>query len=160
MAGFKYPFTGFHFIVFFEGLPGLGPQDFRFQEVSGITYSIASKVENVGGNNSESLNLPDTINYGTLTLKRGLFSGSGVTNWIVDTIENFTTKEAIENTVTINIFLLNEFHLPQEGWRYFNAYPKRYSIDGLNASEDGIVFESIEFNYSSFKRISPLSGVF
>jgi phage tail-like protein len=160
MAGFKYPFTGFHFIVFFEGLPGLGPQDFRFQEVSGITYSLGSTLETDGGDNIYAHNQPSSINYGTLTLKRGLFSGSGVTNWIVDTIENFTTAGAIENTVTINIFLLNEFHLPQEGWRYFNAYPKSYAVDGLNASEDRIVVESIQFNFTHFKRISPLSGVF
>jgi phage tail-like protein len=154
MAGLKYPFTGFHFIVFFEGLPGLGPQDFRFQEVSGITYSLGGSKEKVAASNDLEFNFPEPSSYETLTLKRGLFSGSRISKWVADAIEDFKIKP-----VTVNIFLLNELHMPQEGWRFFNAYPCRWSINGFDAMDDKILVESIDLKYTSFRRISPLSGI-
>ena len=74
---------------------------------------------------------------------------------MVDAIENFQFKP-----VTVNIFLLNELHLPQEGWRFFDAYPQKWSAQGLHAMQDNIVVESLELKYTSFRRISPLSGLF
>ena len=153
MAGLKYPFTGFHFIVFFEGLPGLGPQDFRFQEVSGITYSLGVDQERVAASNDLEFNFPEPSGYETLVLKRGLFSGSRISRWVADAIEDFKILP-----VTVNIFLLNELHMPQEGWRFFNAYPSKWSVDGFDAMQDKIVVETIELKYTSFRRVSPLSG--
>ena len=45
---FDYPFTGFHFLVVFEIFPQV-PNDFRFQEVTGLTADVNLDTYNEGG---------------------------------------------------------------------------------------------------------------
>src|SRR5690606_41130753 len=70
----NYPQVGFHFLVVFELFPQL-PNDFRFQEVSGLTVSMEMETIKEGGENRFVHQLPVRSTYNALVLKRGKFLG-------------------------------------------------------------------------------------
>jgi phage tail-like protein len=45
--------------------------------------------------------------------------------------------------------------LPLQAWNFVNAWPIKWSIEGLNAMESSIMIENIEFAYQYYRRISP-----
>lgn len=150
---FDYPFTGFHFLVVFEIFPQV-PNDFRFQEVSGLSASVGVDTYNEGGENRFVHRLPGRTTYTDLTLKRGMTLISGVTAWCIDAIENFNY-----HPTNILVSLLNEDHLPVSSWYVANAYPIKYEIGGLNAENGQIVIESLTLRYEYYKTLNLSAAV-
>jgi len=152
---FDYPLTGFHFLVVFEIFPQV-PNDFRFQEVTGLNVSINvdENVYNEGGENRFVHRLPGRTTYSDLVLKRGMTPVSGITAWCVDAIENFNYQPT-----NLLISLLNEDHLPVSSWYVVNAIPIKYDLAGLNAEQSQIVIESITLRYEYFKTINLSAAV-
>jgi phage tail-like protein len=149
---FEYPFTGFHFLVVFEIFPQV-PNDFRFQEVTGLNVSINVDTYNEGGENRFVHRLPGRTTYTDLVLKRGMTLVSGVSAWCIDSMENFNYQPT-----NMLISLLNADHLPVSSWYIANAYPIKYDITGLNAEQNQIVIESITLRYEYYKTLN-LSAV-
>lgn len=148
----NYPQVGFHFLVFFELFPQL-PNDFRFQEVSGLTVSMEMEAVKEGGENRFVHQLPVRSIYNELVLKRGKFLGSGILHWCKNAIENF------EFTPTnIMISLLNDDHLPLYNWYVINAIPKKLEISGFNAQSSEVVIETMTLSYQYFKYYDPASA--
>ncbi len=145
---FDYPLTGFHFLVVFEIFPQV-PNDFRFQEVSGLSVTVNVDTYNEGGENRFVHRLPGRTSYQDLVLKRGMTLVSGVTAWCIDAIENFNYQPT-----NILISLLNEDHLPVSSWYIANAYPIKYEISGLNAENGQIVVESMTLRYEYYKTLN------
>jgi phage tail-like protein len=150
---FDYPFTGFHFLVVFEIFPQV-PNDFRFQEVTGLTVDVNLDTYNEGGENRFVHRLPGRTKYGDLVLKRGMTLVSGVTAWVVDAIENFNYQPT-----NMLISLLNEDHLPVSSWYITNAIPIKYDITGLNAEQNQIVIESLTLRYEYYKTLNLSAAV-
>lgn len=150
---FEYPLTGFHFLVVFEIFPQV-PNDFRFQEVSGLSVSVDTETYNEGGENRFVHRLPGRTSYTDLTLKRGMTLVSGITAWCIDAIENFNYKPT-----NLLISLLNEDHLPVSSWYVANAYPIKYDIAGLNAENGQIVIETITLRYEYYKTLNLSAAV-
>ncbi len=141
------PPVGFHFLVAFELLPPL-PNDFRFQEVKGLTVDIETEDFKEGGENRFVHRLPKRAKYHQLTLKRGMLIGSSIVWWCRNAIENFVFEP-----VNITVTLLNEAHIPVAAWYIVNAYPVSWSVSDLNAEQSKIVVESIKLNYNYFKTL-------
>ena len=150
---FDYPFTGFHFLVVFEIFPQV-PNDFRFQEVSGLNVTVNVDTYNEGGENRFVHRLPGRTSYQDLVLKRGMTLVSGVTAWCIDAIENFNYQPT-----NMLISLLNEDHLPVSSWYIANAYPIKYEISGLNAENGQIVVESMTLRYEYYKTLNLSAAV-
>jgi phage tail-like protein len=151
---FDYPFVGFHFLVVFEIFPQV-PNDFRFQEVTGLTVDVdMTAVYNEGGENRFVHSLPGRTKYADLVLKRGMTLVSGVTAWCIDAIENFNY-----HPTNMLISLLNEDHLPVSSWYVTNAIPIKYDISGLNAEQNQIVIESITLRYQYFRTLNLSAAV-
>ncbi len=144
----EYPPVGFHFIVTFELFPPT-PNDFRFQEVSGLEVEMEMESFVEGGENRFIWQLPKRTRYSEITLKRGMFIGSGIISWCKNALENF-----IFQPINITISLLNEDHIPLQSWYVVNAIPKKWSISSFNAEENSIVVESITLSYQFFNVIS------
>ncbi len=144
---FERPPSGFHFAVIFELLPQ-SVNDFRFQEVSGLNVTVETEDFKEGGENRFTHKLPKRTSYSSLELKRGMFTGSYITKWCKDAIENFDFKP-----VNITIMLLNDLHIPIAGWYVVNAYPTEWSTSGFNAQSSDLVIESLKLNYSYFNTI-------
>jgi phage tail-like protein len=145
---FDYPFTGFHFLVVFEIFPQV-PNDFRFQEVTGLSVNVNLDTYPEGGENRFVHRLPGRNTYSDLVLKRGMTLISGVTAWCLDCIENFNYQPT-----NMLISLLNEDHLPVNSWYVTNAIPIKYEVTGLNAEQNQIVIESMTLRYEYYKTLN------
>ena len=149
------PPVGFHFLVVFELFPQT-PQDFRFQEVSGLDVEIEMEPVKEGGQNRFTHQLPVRNRYTDITLKRGLFIGSGITLWCKNAIEDFLFVPT-----NVLISLLSPEHIPLQSWYVVNAVPKKIQVSNCNAQENSVVVESLVLSYNYFTTIgveSLISG--
>ena len=149
------PPVGFHFLVVFELFPQT-PQDFRFQEVSGLDVEVEMEAVKEGGQNRFTHQLPVRNRYTDITLKRGLFIGSGITLWCKNAIEDFLFVPT-----NVLISLLTPEHIPMQSWYVVNAVPKKIQVSNFNAQENSVVVESLVLSYNYFTTIgveSLISG--
>lgn len=151
---FTYPEVGFHFSVFFELFPQL-PNDLRFREVSGLTVDFNTEEVKEGGENRFTHKLPVRSQYGEITLKRGMFLGSGIVAWCQNAIENFEFEPT-----NVLISLLNDKHIPVQNWYVIGAIPKKLDISAFNAERSEVVVETLVLSYQYFKtyNLSSLIG--
>jgi phage tail-like protein len=150
LDAFKYPPVGFHFAVIIEMFPQT-PQDFRFQSVSGLSVDIPTETWAEGGENRFKHQVPGVPQYGKLVLKRGMFIGSLMINWVRNAVEKFEFEPH-----NIIITLLNDMHLPVAVWQVFNAYPVKWSCTDFDAEQSVAVIETIELAYQHFQQVSLL----
>lgn len=150
---FDYPITGFHFLVVFEIFPQV-PNDFRFQDVTGLSVTVGLDTYSEGGENRFVHRLPGRNTYSDLVLKRGMTLVSGVTAWCLDSIENFNYQPT-----NMLISLLNEDHLPVSSWYIANAIPIKYEISAFNAEQSQIVIESMTLRYEYYKTLNLSAAV-
>jgi phage tail-like protein len=143
-----YPPVAFHFAVVFE-LPGSGPIDTNFQEVSGLDAAMEFETVKEGGENRFVHRLPTQPSYGNLILKRGMLVGSVLYDWFTAALYDYDFQP-----ITLNVVLLNGNHQPVSAWRFVKAVPAKWSISSLNAEESSIVAETIELSYNYMQRIS------
>ena len=144
---FFAPPVGFHFLVVFELFPQT-PQDFRFQEVAGLDVEIEMEPVKEGGQNRFTHQLPVRNRYTDITLKRGLFIGSGITLWCKNAIEDFLFVPT-----NVLISLLTPEHIPLQSWYVVNAVPKKIQVSNFNAQENSVVVESLVLSYNYFTTI-------
>ena len=140
-----YPALGFHFSVNFD-VSGASGADTRFQEVSGISSDMQMIEVKEGGENRFSHKLPVRANYSNLVLKRGLFTDSGVINWVRKAIENMDIEPA-----SVTVSLLNENHEPVHTYAFVNCWPKKWEVSNFKADDNSVVVETLELAYQYFK---------
>jgi phage tail-like protein len=141
--GGYYPPVGFHFKVEFMGLGG--NNDTRFQSVGGLSVEYDTESFKEGGENRFEHKLPIRTKYPDLTLKRGLLVDSLVVPWCLAAFQN-----RIILPVDITVSLLNEGHEPLKTWSVAKAWPRKWSVSDLNATENSVVIESLDLAYSYF----------
>ena len=139
-----YPPVGFHFKIEVLGLP---PNDFdvRFTEVSGLSVEMGTEEVAEGGENRFIQKYPTRTKYPELVLKRGLLRNSEVWNWTRQCIEDYRIEPK-----SVDIKLLNEEHQPLMTWHVVGAYPTKWAISDLNASNNAVVVESLQLFYQRF----------
>jgi phage tail-like protein len=141
---FYHPPKGFHFKVDVLGLAA-NDNDVRFTEVAGLAMELGTEEIAEGGENRFLQKYPVRSKYPDLVLKRGLLVSSEIITWIRDCIEDF--KITPKN---IDVKLLNDDHEPMLTWHLVNAYPTKWSVSDLNATNNAIVVESLQFFYQYF----------
>ncbi len=135
--------VSFHFKVDF----GLGDQEARFQEVTGLSAEITVEELREGGLNEYAHRLPTGAKYGNLVLKRGFLEDSAVADWVRDAVENFSFEPR-----DITVILLNEEHQPLASWEFVKAWPVKWSVSDFKAQDNALVIESLELAYRRFRR--------
>lgn len=141
-----YPPVGFHFKVEFQ-LDGVTTNDVSFQEVGGLSVEIATEELVEGGVNTYSHRLPGRAKYGNLVLKRGMLTNSGLIDWFKQSVEEYRFSP-----ITMSVHLLNSSHEPLVVWNFDRAWPVKWVVSDLKAQDSGIVVETIEFAYRSFRK--------
>lgn len=139
-----YPPVGFHFKAEVLGLPP-NSFDVRFTEVSGLSVEMGTEEMAEGGENRFIQKYPTRTKYPELVLKRGLLRNSEVWNWVRQCIEDYRIEPK-----SIDITLLNESHEPLMTWHVVGAYPTKWAISDLNASNNAVVIESLQLFYQYF----------
>ena len=149
-----YPPTGFHFKVEFVGVSGMGTDtEQRFQEVNGLSFEIETEEVREGGENRFSYKFPKRVKYPNLVLKRGLLKGTALLDWFKSAMSTYFTVVLYEfKPADIMITLLDEAGQPAAIWNIVQAYPLKWSVSDLKASDNSIVVESIELAYQYFER--------
>jgi phage tail-like protein len=140
-----YPPVGFHFKVEVQNLQHPNDNDVRFTEVSGLSVEMGTEEIAEGGENRFIQKYPTRTKYPELVLKRGLLVNSEILTWIRECLEDYKIQPK-----TIFIKLLNEEHQPLLTWNVVNAYPTKWSVSDLNASNNSVVIESLQFFYQYF----------
>jgi phage tail-like protein len=138
-----YPPVGFHFKVEVLGLSS--DNDMRFSEVGGLSVEMATEDIAEGGENRFVQKYPAQAKYPDLVLKRGMLVNSDITQWIQQCIQDF----AIEPK-DIDVKLLNEAHEPLLTWHVVKAFPTKWTVSDLNASNNAVVIETLQFYYQYF----------
>lgn len=139
-----YPPVGFHFRVKILGLPP-NDNDVRFTEVSGLSLEMGTEELAEGGENRFVQKYPLRAKYPELVLKRGLLVSSEVIGWIRRCIEDYQIKPK-----NIDVDLLNEEHQPLFTWHVIGAYPTKWSVSDLNATNNAVVTETLQLYYQYF----------
>jgi len=139
-----YPPVGFHFKVEVLGLPP-NSHDVRFTEVSGLSVEMGTEEVAEGGENRFIQKYPLRAKYPELVLKRGLLLNSEIVKWVRECIEDFKIQPR-----NIDIKLLNEQHQPLVTWHLVNAYPTKWSVSDLNASNSAVSIETLQLFYQYF----------
>lgn len=143
-----YPIPAFHFKVTFE-LDGVDENDFRFQEVSGLSSEAAVETLHEGGENRFSHRLPGRAKFPNLVLKRGYVGNSRLIAWFRDAIE------ALDITpVNVTVSLLDEAQKEVVNtWNFVKAWPLKWSFSSLNAQNNALTIETVELSYQYFTRL-------
>ena len=139
------PPVGFHFKVEILGLDRAVDDDVRFSEVGGLGFEVATEEVPEGGENRFIQRYPLRAKYPDLVLKRGLLKSSAIWDWTRDCIENLDIKPK-----NVDVKLLNENHEPLITWHLVGAYPVKWAVTDLNATDNAIVVESLQLAYQYF----------
>jgi phage tail-like protein len=161
--------TSFYFQV------TIGDDEIAFKEVSGLSTEMELETIQEGGVNEYEHRLPKQIKHGNLVLKRALMPVSNNTTieWIGKIMNEgsfFDTKgKKFPLTRTIHVSLLSvdrkeiekdgkviskiDKTIPVYKWECANAYPIKWEVDTLDAEKNSVLIESLEFAYSTLKRL-------
>jgi phage tail-like protein len=139
-----YPPVGFHFKVEVLGLSPVD-NDVRFTEVSGLTAELATEETAEGGENRFIQKYPSRTKYTELVLKRGLVLNSEVFNWCKSCIFDMVIQPK-----NVDVKLLNSDHQPLMTWHIVNAYPTKWTVSDLNASNNAVMIETLQLFYQYF----------
>jgi phage tail-like protein len=138
-----YPPWGFYYKVEFS--ISKEKNDVRFQTVSGLTVEYDLEEFKEGGENRFTHKLPVRTKFADLVLKRGMLTDSEVVRWCLKAFRDREFEPA-----DISIILMNEKSETLRTWNVAHAIPKKWLVSDLNASENGIVVETLELIYRYF----------
>ena len=157
----QVPPLGNHFSVWFFTSIGIIPKidplpwDISFQKVAGIGSSISMRKFNEGGENLFVHRLPDRVEYENLVLERGLVliptiaikgkTFSPVTKLFEDAMGNME----INPCHVLVILHGQEVGIPLAAWLFRNAFPVKWKISDLNASDETIVVDHMELAFQN-----------
>lgn len=139
------PLVGYRFVVVIStaGIPN--PVDMQFKEVSGLKMS-----RNIDVNGSMT-SINGQVPTQTLTLKRGVFTSVSPL-MLANVAESLLwDTRLLRKDIMINV--LDENDIPVNAWMVTNAYLESWEWDGLNASSNDVLVESMSFKYSGIKYI-------
>lgn len=140
---------GFRFGVNFFG-QGLEPNpiDIRFQKVSGLGATVQVKDHAEGGENLYTHRLPVSVKYENLVLERGMALVSPLHREF-----NVAMSEFRFHPSTVLVTLFDDQQQPLAGWMFIRAFPVRWSTSGLDATQTGLVIDTLELAYARMQII-------
>lgn len=122
-----------------------------FSECSGIEMTMKTEDYKEGGNNGAVLRFPNRVEWGALTLKKGLGSGSTLWDWHYGfAVGKGKRRDGL-------IILLNDQHVPNNIWFFRRGLPTKYSGPQLNAAQNSVAIEAIEIAHEGIFQL-PLVG--
>lgn len=126
--------------------------DSSFQEVSGLSVEISTEDIVEGGENRFTHKAPAATKYPNLVLKRGTLSEDSVlVNWCKRVFESGLNGRIECYNLIINLLSAEEMQ-PLMSWNITKAYPVKWDVSGINAMQNELAIESMEFAYQRFER--------
>ncbi|REE18423.1 phage tail-like protein [Paraburkholderia sp. BL27I4N3] len=132
------PYRGFRFRVEFDQVQHGG-----FSRVKGLTRETRVEVRREGGVNDFEYRFATLTSYGNLILERGL-ADDFLWTWQEDVAQGRVQRR----TLTVGL----HDSLDQEVWRWLirAAFPVKWSVSDLDAANNQVLVESVEFAHHGF----------
>lgn len=145
-----YPFTAFNFSIEIN-VPGVATQvcSAAFSECDGLEMTMDVKTIREGGNNGKQIRFTGPLNYGQLTLKRGLTENFDLWHWVSKTQENPSLRADAE-VVLLAAGRQNQ-NTPSERVRFklSRCLPLKLKAPALNARDGMVAIEEFQLAYES-----------
>jgi phage tail-like protein len=137
------PFAAFRFVVEINGTLEAG-----FSEASGFEAETEVEDRNEGGINDYTHKLAKHTKYPNLSLKRGITQDAGLWEWHQRIVSGQVERQ--------NISVILRDAQKREVWRwvFYDAWPVKWSGSGLNATNNQVFVESLDFAHHGMKRVA------
>lgn len=136
------PYKVFSFIVEINGTQVGG-----FADVAGLEVRTEVDEHREGGVNDYVHKLAKETRYPNLTLRRGITDASGLWDWHKDVVNGFIRRK------TLSVVLLDAQRREKWRWVFADAYPVKWSGTDLNAANNTVLVESVEFAHHGMTKL-------
>ncbi|MDQ1639069.1 MAG: hypothetical protein QOF62_2408 [Pyrinomonadaceae bacterium] len=147
------PFTAFNFSVEID-VEGVAKPicDAAFAECDGLEMTMDVKTIREGGNNGRQIRLTGPINYGQVTMKRGMTATFDLWNWF----NLMLTSPWLRADANVVLFAADG---TTERARFLlsRCVPTRLKSPPLSAKDGGVAIEELQLSYESLSLIEPRS---
>ena len=144
----SYPFTAFRFSVTIS-VPDFSNDPLcnaAFAECDGLETNMDVKTIREGGNNAAQIRLFGAVNYGTLTLKRGMTSNLDLWKWF-----SLATGNTARGTMASGTILMrNGDGRNTVRFKLTDCLPLKIKAPALNAKDGILAIEEMQIAYSLF----------
>ncbi len=161
MATFSpYPFTAFNFSVEIK-VPFLGSTlcNAAFSECDGLEMTMDVKTIREGGNNTQQIRLAGPVNYGQLTLKRGMTNNFDLWDWF-DAQQHATPQQLRKDLRgEVDVVILGS-DKKKELVRFIltKCLLTKLKAPALNAKDGMVAVEEMQLSYESMTLKRPQGG--
>jgi phage tail-like protein len=148
----SYPFTAFRFSVTIS-VPSFSSDPLcsaAFAECDGLEANMDVKTIREGGNNAAQIRLFGAVNYGTLTLKRGMTSNFDLWNWFESLYD--PNKATARGDVTVTVYDADGIK-ESVGFFLERCLPLKLKAPPLNAKEGVVAIEELQLAYEWLSRV-------
>ena len=152
MAEPNYPFLAFNFSVEIR-VPGIGDGvlcEAAFSECDGLDMTMDAKTIREGGNNTSQIRLLGAVNYGQLTLKRGLTDNFDLWSWFEAQQLGSASQKRSDFRGEVTVALLSPDRTgPVARWVLRNCLLTRLKAPVMNGKDGGVAIEELQIGYES-----------
>jgi phage tail-like protein len=148
-----YPFTAFNFSVEIN-VPDVSSQICKatFSECDGLEMTMDVKTIREGGNNGKQIRLTGPLNFGQLTLKRGMTSSFDLWTWV----ETVMVNPALRADAEV-VLLAGDRTTERARFVLSRCVPVKLKAPTLNAKDGTIAIEELQLAYESLTLKRPKS---
>jgi phage tail-like protein len=155
-----YPFTAFNFSVEIN-VPFLGPTlcNAAFAECDGLDMTMDVKSIREGGNNTRQIKLVGAVNYGQLTLKRGMTNNFDLWDWFDAQQHGSPAQLRSDLRGDVDVVMLAADH-KKELVRFIlkKCLLTKLKAPALNAKDGMVAVEEMQITYESMTLKRPAGG--
>jgi phage tail-like protein len=143
----NYPFTAFNFAVEIK-VEGMDTNicDASFAECDGLEMTMDVKTIREGGNNGIQVRFTGPVNYGTLTLKRGMTETFDLWKWA----ELMQTKPETRADAQVVIFSPDKKEV-KAIFLMTRCLLQKLKVPALSAKDGGVAIEELQLAYESLQ---------
>ena len=160
MATFPvYPFTAFNFSVEIN-VPFLGSSKFEaaFSECDGLEMTMDVKTIREGGNNTQQIKLVGPVNYGQLTLKRGMTNNFVLWEWFDAQQHGNPAQLRKDLRGNVEVVVLAADHVQKlVSFSLQKCLITKLKAPALNAKDGMVAVEEMQLSYESMT-LNPPKG--
>jgi phage tail-like protein len=140
-----YPFTSFNFAVEIN-VPGISEKvcNASFAECDGLEMTMDVKTIREGGNNGKQIRLTGPMNYGQLTLKRGMTDNTDLWKWV----STMLTKRDLRADAEVVLFA-PDGQTERARFILSRCMPVKLKAPAMNAKDGTIAIEELQLAYES-----------
>lgn len=146
-----YPFTAFNFSVEIK-VDGVSDKvcNASFSECDGLEMTMDAKTIREGGNNGEQIRLTGPLNYGMLTLKRGMTATFDLWDWVSTVL----TNPALRADAEVVLFA-GDGQTKRASFVLKRCVPTKLKAPPLNAKDGIVAIEEFQLAYESLTLKKP-----